>query len=91
MNIYGFLMTLVVFLAFIVFEILNFRRIEKLLNRIMSINYQEYRYYEEKWGRDLKTVDKLREQQFDTEAKEAQKPKPDLSVFEDFKDEAEEV
>lgn len=35
---------------------------DKLLNRIMSKNYEQYEYYEKKYDKDLDEVEKLREE-----------------------------
>ena len=42
---------------------------DKLLDRIMAKNYEQYEYYEKKYEKDLDEVEKLREEEH-TERKE---------------------
>ena len=51
-----------VVLWFIVKDAINHRRTDKLLNRIMAKNYEEYNYYEEKYPGDLKELDRIRDE-----------------------------
>lgn len=81
MNFYGFLISFLLFATFIVFELLNYRRIEKLLDRLMSRNFEEYKYFSDKWPGDLKEYERLREEsRIDREKEREQKPVTDDNI-----------
>ena len=49
------------------------KRTDKLLDRLMAGNFKEYNYYQTKYSKDVKEVEKIRE---DERAKERTKPVP---------------
>jgi hypothetical protein len=65
-NIFSF----VILGVFIGFELLNYRRIEKLMNRIMAKDYAEFKYYEDKWKPDIKELKEVREETRELREKE---------------------
>lgn len=57
-----------VFLVLIIAQAIWYEhRQGKLINRIMAKNYEEFRYYEHKYPRDLKEIEKLRKDARNTE------------------------
>ena len=86
MNAFGFATFLILFGAFVLFQIRHERMVKDLADRLMAKDYQEYQYYREKYPRDLKHLDDIREQTLDE--KPAEKPaeatpKTDLTGFEE--------
>ena len=62
-----------VFLAMLVGQYVYVEyRHNKMLNRLMSRNYEEYKYYQEKYPRDLKEVDRLRQESKQGDRKEVE-------------------
>jgi len=43
-------------------ELLHRKRESELLNRIMSKSYEEFEYYSNKYGKDLKELDNIRDE-----------------------------
>lgn len=84
MNLYEFLTIIILVALFVVFEIWNRRWINDLLNRIMSVNYQEYKYYQDKWPNDVKTVKKMQETEIEEVETEKKDDEPGLGEMEDF-------
>lgn len=53
---------MVVFGWYVISDILNRLERNKLLNRLMAKNYQEFEYYDKKYEKDLKEVESLRDE-----------------------------
>lgn len=51
-----------IFCWYVVSDIFNRLERNKLLNRLMARNYQEYEYYDKKYKKDLKEVESLRDE-----------------------------
>jgi UTP:GlnB (protein PII) uridylyltransferase len=72
MDRYSFLIVLAVIILTVVNDGIWRRWTEKLLNRLMAGNYKEYQYYEQKYAKDVKEVEKIRQD----ERVKAQAPSP---------------
>lgn len=69
--------------------IFNNKERRVLLNRIMSRNYEEFKYYEEKYPEDIKEVKKMRTETR-TEREELKEEPLDIARAEEFEAELEE-
>jgi len=73
------------------------KRIDSLLDRLMAKDYGEFKYFRDKWGKDVEEVAKLRkearkERNAPEDEKEGESEKVDLTEFEeDWKEEGDET
>lgn len=62
MSLFEFIIIVSLFSFLIIKDFWHERRLDKLLNRLMSRNYAEFRYYQDKWEKDVKDIEHLREE-----------------------------
>jgi len=72
-----------ILLAYIIYrDVVYDHRLNKLLNRVMSKNYQEFEYYDKKYPGDLKEVDALRNEARDERKIDVPEDKEDIETRE---------
>jgi len=86
MNSYSFALIIALLILFIGERIWHERRIDKLLDRLMSRNFDEFNYYEKKYDKDLKQESKYYQKAEELIDKEDNKAGMTNIVMEDGKE-----
>lgn len=85
MDFYTFLLLTTVILLFVALEFFRdwkyWNRIDRLLNRLQSQNYQEFRYYEDQYDKDLKNHDKQVKEILTNEQRDRSEESPEENIL----------